>query len=920
MLSSNDLPFIEMQNDGYNQNIKEHGTELQFHNSTVKNVQRLSKSFEHSYHFNKSTIINEPNLNQGINLNNQFLQLQPTQQLQQQQDPTLLNATSLNNNNEQQRVQSLKKPETVLSDKIFSAIYSGVPVFEMLCHGIAVMRRRADSFLNATQILKVAGIDKGRRTKILEKEIIQGEHEKVQGGYGKYQGTWIPFERGVELAKQYQVLEILNPILEFDPPTPGVKPEFNNRECLTKSQIKELDNLNNEINNNKPQKKKNLKEEFNPSEYVQNNHFVDSDGTPALKKLKKSANEKKNKKLEQLHGLQSKLQSQQFSHQVNFSKRQNEPYYLHNRSPYQRVPLENETFRPERHRGALMSIFLVEDPNYIPELLNSPNPPPDLDVNLVIDEQGHTSVHWASALARVTILSLLISKKADVTLRNFNGETSLIRSVLVTNNYDNQTFHLVVELLNRSIKLVDNRNRTILHHIALTAGIHGRAAAARYYLECVLERIARYDGNFADLVNVQDKNGDTALNIAARIGNKNLVEQLLEVGADVEIENRAGLRPKDFGIDCYFGFNEKKYPDDLIVEDRFDDSSVLNFSIDGLGENCQSISCEDSTSEHCLDETSHSLKNEFNYLSSCSAQSSSPYTARVMFPASKNGKSEKLDNKEKHLLKLEYPVEVLCPKLENKLDKTKREVSEKLKHKGKDSSEAIQKMIEEMSRFYISEIKTKIDSLNETQNNLRDITKELAFIRRENEMFKKENNKIPLLMTRIQNLESCLNQELNSGQEKDRKIFELENFINHFDKKEGYENEKLTQIEHENGNFYDVVGEQQKSPNSYQIQEIKLKKEIFGLKNSILEKEVKFKKFISYCAGIPLEGVGEVLDSLYKAIESDFESGINCLLLAPFLNKVKKLEDDINNGYNNHEEAGFIYTESDFFGKYHIKE
>lgn len=52
------------------------------------------------------------------------------------------------------------------------------------------MRRRGDSFVNATQILKVAGIEKGRRTKILEKEILPGKHEIVQGGYGKYQGTW----------------------------------------------------------------------------------------------------------------------------------------------------------------------------------------------------------------------------------------------------------------------------------------------------------------------------------------------------------------------------------------------------------------------------------------------------------------------------------------------------------------------------------------------------------------------------------------------------------------------------------------------------------------------------------------------------------------------------------------------------------
>lgn len=73
---------------------------------------------------------------------------------------------------------------------VYSAVYSGVPVYEIMCRNVAVMRRKSDSFLNATQILKVAGIDKGRRTKILEKEISFGEHEKVQGGYGKYQGTW----------------------------------------------------------------------------------------------------------------------------------------------------------------------------------------------------------------------------------------------------------------------------------------------------------------------------------------------------------------------------------------------------------------------------------------------------------------------------------------------------------------------------------------------------------------------------------------------------------------------------------------------------------------------------------------------------------------------------------------------------------
>lgn len=52
----------------------------------------------------------------------------------------------------------------------------------------------------------------------------------------------------------------------------------------------------------------------------------------------------------------------------------------------------------------------------------------------------------------------------------------------------------------------------------------------------------------SEIVNAQDKSGDTALNIAARIGNRSIISQLLEVGADAGIPNRAGLRPVDFGI------------------------------------------------------------------------------------------------------------------------------------------------------------------------------------------------------------------------------------------------------------------------------------------------------------------------------------------------------------------------------------
>ena len=63
-----------------------------------------------------------------------------------------------------------------------------VPVFEFNVEGNHVMRRRADDWINATHILKVADFDKPARTRILEREVQKGVHEKVQGGYGKYQG------------------------------------------------------------------------------------------------------------------------------------------------------------------------------------------------------------------------------------------------------------------------------------------------------------------------------------------------------------------------------------------------------------------------------------------------------------------------------------------------------------------------------------------------------------------------------------------------------------------------------------------------------------------------------------------------------------------------------------------------------------
>lgn len=105
---------------------------------------------------------------------------------------------------------------------LYSATYSSVPVYELLIsNGGSIMRRKSDDWVNATHILKAADFAKAKRTRILEREVQGGEHEKVQGGYGKYQGTWIPLSAAQDLAKRFEVYSSLSPILneiDFDPP------------------------------------------------------------------------------------------------------------------------------------------------------------------------------------------------------------------------------------------------------------------------------------------------------------------------------------------------------------------------------------------------------------------------------------------------------------------------------------------------------------------------------------------------------------------------------------------------------------------------------------------------------------------------------------------------------------------------------
>ncbi|KAL0092328.1 apses-type HTH transcription regulator [Phycomyces blakesleeanus] len=423
--------------------------------------------------------------------------------------------------------------------QIFKATYSGVPVYEMLCKGIAVMRRRSDSYLNATQILKVADFDKPQRTRILEREVQTGLHEKVQGGYGKYQGTWVPFIRGVTLAQQYQVDHLLQPILQFvkGNESPPLAPKHVTAATVRPRKPRET----------RRKRAKRLEEDVSEGDISsQYSDLHDHDppisletGSPSPSPLFRSTMVRDNT-----------FNEESTSHANNSTSNHLLPPTQSSRIKRPRAAVEEALEDSEEEEGVertyaqrLLRYFVSETQGPPSFLLH---PPRDLDVNVIIDEEGHTSLHWAAAIGRIQIVKLLIDQGADIYRVNYKGQTALMRSVLFTNNFDTKSFQLLLDLLQKTIFNIDKKDQTVFHHVASTASWKGKVHASRYYMDCLIDKLAYNRSELISILNVQDVYGDTALTIASRIGNKKLIRLLVDAGASTEIANEEGMTSQDY--------------------------------------------------------------------------------------------------------------------------------------------------------------------------------------------------------------------------------------------------------------------------------------------------------------------------------------------------------------------------------------
>ncbi|KAJ5181439.1 hypothetical protein N7449_011586 [Penicillium cf. viridicatum] len=405
-------------------------------------------------------------------------------------------------------------------DTIYSATYSSVPVYEFKLDTDSVMRRRGDDWVNATHILKAAGFDKPARTRILEREVQKGVHEKVQGGYGKYQGTWIPLPEGRQLAERNNILTKLAPIFDYvagdhsPPPAPKhtsapSKPRAPRKSAAANraaaaaaaaAAVAASESLK------VVQPQRSMGPPTIPQDHYEMNAGFDDNESIGHATIESSSMVADEDMLQMSHGGRKRKRGVDEATAMSISEQEHIIY-------------------GDQLLDYFMTVGDAPEATRIPP----PEPPAHFQVDRAIDDSGNTALHWACAMGDLGIVQDLLHKGANVKALSEHEETPLVRAVLFTNNYEKRTFPTLLDMLLDTVSFRDWFGATIFHHIAENTRSKGKWKSSRYYCEILLDKLCKTcsQDEIQMLLSCQDQNGDTAVLVAARNGAFRLVNILL---------------------------------------------------------------------------------------------------------------------------------------------------------------------------------------------------------------------------------------------------------------------------------------------------------------------------------------------------------------------------------------------------------
>ena len=181
-----------------------------------------------------------------------------------------------------------------------------------------------------------------------------------------------------------------------------------------------------------------------------------------------------------------------------------------------------------------------------------------LMMDIPLDHQGKTALHFAATLASSELVSCLVELDVCSPVRGtVTGESTLVLTILVTNSMEKGNFlDLLDGWLWPCLWLVDQKKRTVFHYL-VDQSIK-KSEASKFYFTKILEWCISSDKGKKQnalfkvsnqLINIVDEeSGNTCLHVAAENESTWFIEMLLELKADIEVPNKRGVRPLDFDI------------------------------------------------------------------------------------------------------------------------------------------------------------------------------------------------------------------------------------------------------------------------------------------------------------------------------------------------------------------------------------
>ncbi|KAI8823440.1 ankyrin repeat-containing domain protein [Fimicolochytrium jonesii] len=343
-----------------------------------------------------------------------------------------------------------------------------IPVYEMVVNGVSVFRRVSDGFVSASQIIKAALSEPHPNP---EELAFMSEVWCTIQKDDRNWGAWVPLETARLIARDHGIEDTLSPLIDSNPVNVSQPPsELEQQEPLSFTQSVPFEHA------------KALHEAISTS------WLDDWDIEADIKALLLGPSE-----------------------------------------PAEIEALEEPSLRDDQ-RVVLMHIYTTDDGEELLDILASFQPAfVDSILNLVLDLEGNTCLHWAAQMGQAKTVEALIDAGADWNVRNLHGGTPLMRAVAQTNCYENDSFGDIFNTLGPLARCVDTQGRTFLHHLALSSRDKARRPAARCYLNCVFEACAKGTATLdRTFVTCPDAAGNTALTIAKTCDDLHLYSALID--------------------------------------------------------------------------------------------------------------------------------------------------------------------------------------------------------------------------------------------------------------------------------------------------------------------------------------------------------------------------------------------------------